>query len=106
MPQTRPLSRPSSSTSRILEATDLLAKIGGGVTIAPAVEGGWHDPQTDTVVWERPVLVYTFVRAEQFIALLPTLRRYLHRLGRETDQGEIAFEFGTEFFRITRFDDP
>jgi hypothetical protein len=33
------------------------------------------------------------------------LRAFLHRLGRETRQGEIAFEFDGQFFRITTFDE-
>jgi hypothetical protein len=87
----------------VTEAADLLARIGGGVTILPPVEGGWVDDSGE-IVWERPVLVYTFIRPTEFRDLLPRLREFLHRLGRETRQGEVAFEFDGRFYRIRTFD--
>jgi hypothetical protein len=87
----------------ILDGADLLAKIGGGVTIMPPVEGGWVDDSGE-IVWEHPVLIYTFIRPDPFKRLLPQLRAFLHALGRETRQGEVAFEFDSWFYRITKFD--
>ncbi|MFY9222670.1 MAG: hypothetical protein WAQ98_08370 [Blastocatellia bacterium] len=87
----------------VLEAANILADIGGGVTIMPAVEGGWMD-ENGLIVWEHPIIVYTFIRERQFLDNLPKLREFLHRLGRETNQGEIAFEFDNEFYRITNYD--
>lgn len=87
----------------VLEAAEILAKIGGGVTIMPPVEGGWVDP-LGTIVWEHPIVVYSFIKPEAFIRNLPALRRFLHRLGRETNQGEVAVEFDGWFYRITDFD--
>lgn len=87
----------------VLEAAEILAKIGGGVTIMPPVEGGWVDP-LGTIVWEHPIIVYSFIKPEAFIQSLPALRRFLHRLGRETNQGEVAVEFDGWFYRITDFD--
>jgi len=87
----------------VLEAAELLAKIGGGVTIMPPVEGGWI-AESGQIVWERPVLLYTFIRPKAFRDLLVELREFLHRLGRETGQGEVAFEFDGHFYRIRKFD--
>jgi hypothetical protein len=87
----------------VLEAADVLARIGGGVTIMPPVEGGWVN-DSGKIVWERPVLAYTFIRPTPFRKLLPELRGFLHRLGRETRQGEVAFEFDGRFYRIRQFD--
>ena len=39
-----------------------------------------------------------------FLEELPRLRRFLHRLGRDTNQGEVAVEFDGRFYRITKFD--
>ena len=72
----------------------------------PPVEGGWYDEEQDHIVWERPVIVYTFVKPGRFLDLLPDLRSFLHQLGRETNQGEVAVEFDGDFFRITNFDCP
>jgi hypothetical protein len=88
----------------VIEAAELLAEIGGGVTIEPPVEGGWYNEAANRVVWERPVLVYTYVRPKPFVDSLPRHRGFLHRLGRETMQGEVAFEFGDEFYRIQVFE--
>lgn len=89
----------------VLEAADLLAHIGGGVTVMPPCEGGWLNETSGEVVWEDPVLVYTYIKPEPFLRELPRPREFLHRLGRETNQGEIAVEFDGHFYRITRFDD-
>jgi len=86
-------------------AADLLARIGGGVTVLPPCRGGWLNPETKDIVWEEPILVYTYVRPDEFEELLPELRSFLHRLGRETSQGEVACEFDGHFYRITNFDD-
>ena len=87
----------------VLDGSDLLAKIGGGVTIMPPVEGGWVDDSGE-IVWEHPVLMYTFIRPTSFKKLLPELRVFLHTLGRETRQGEVVFEFDGRFYRIRKFD--
>jgi hypothetical protein len=88
----------------VLEASSLLAKIGGGVTMSPAAEGGWYDPENDTIVWESPILVYTYVKPDLSEKHLPELRRFLHRLGRETNQGEVVLEFDGDFYRINQYD--
>lgn len=88
----------------VLEAANLLAKIGGGVTIMPPVEGGWFDQENDVIIWEKPVLVYTYIKPQLFLKHLNALRQFLHRLGSETNQGEIALEFDGKFYRITQYD--
>jgi hypothetical protein len=90
----------------VLEASSLLARIGGGVTMLPPAEGGWYDQENDTIVWESPILVYTYVKPDLFEKHLPELRQFLHRLGRETNQGEVALEFDGDFYRINKYDAP
>jgi hypothetical protein len=87
----------------VLDFIRLLSEINGGATAMPPVEGGWRDDAAQ-VVWENPVVVYSFIRPDDFIANLPQIRHLLHRMGRETDQGEIAFEFDGRFYRIRAFD--
>lgn len=89
----------------VLAAIDLLSRIGGGATSTGQLEGAWLNPQTNSLVWDRPVLVYSSINAEQFFEKLPELRRFLHRMGRETNQGEVALEFSGAFYRITEFDE-
>lgn len=88
----------------VLEAAQLLALIGGGVTIMPPTEGGWFNEETQTIIWEKPVLVYTYIKPEKFLDNLNHLREFLHRMGRQTNQGEIAIEFDGQFYRIIQYD--
>jgi hypothetical protein len=87
----------------VLEAIRLLSEVNGGATAMPPVEGGWLNDQGE-IIWENPVLVYSFIRPEPFVQGLPRLREFLHRMGRETNQGEVAFEFDGRFYRIRSFD--
>jgi hypothetical protein len=87
----------------VLDAIRLLSEINGGATAIP-VEGGWLNDE-GTIILEHPVVVYSFVsRPVEFLKQLPRLRAFLHRLGRETNQGEVAFEFDDRFYRIRQFD--
>lgn len=88
----------------VLEAAWLLATIGGGVTVMPPAEGGWFDEERHRVIWEEPVLVYTYIKPEPFLRRLENLREFVHRLERETNQGEVVVEFDGHFYRVTSFD--
>ncbi len=87
----------------VLEAIRLLSEINRGATAMPPVEGGWLNDEGE-IIWENPVVVYSFIRADKFLQELPRLREFLHRMGRETNQGEIAFEFDSRFYLIRHFD--
>jgi|ERR1019366_988614 hypothetical protein len=87
----------------VLEARKLLSEINGGASVMPPIEGGWVNDD-GTTIWESPIIVYSFIRVEPFIANLPKLRAFLHRMGRETDQGEVVFEFIDRFYRVRTFD--
>jgi hypothetical protein len=89
----------------VLEALSLLTELNGGATAMPPTEGVWGSEQGE-LVWEHPVVVYSFIRADVFHANLPRIREFLHRMGRETNQGEVAFEFQNEFFLIREYDQP
>ena len=85
------------------EAIHLLSRLGGGATVFPHQLGAWLNPETDEVLEEPVDIVYTFVHAEAFEQNLQYLRSFLHRLGRDTNQGEVGFEFDGQFFRITDY---
>jgi hypothetical protein len=89
----------------VLEAIRLLSEINGGATAMPPVEGAWIDDD-DRLIWENPVVVYSFLGPARFLENVPRIREFLHRLGRETNQGEIAFELDNFFYRIRAFDAP
>jgi hypothetical protein len=87
----------------VLEALRLLGEINGGATALPPSEGVWLNEE-GTVIQEHPVVVYSYVVPDAFLRNLPRIREFLHRMGRETNQGEIAFEFDGRFYRIRHFD--
>jgi hypothetical protein len=89
----------------VLEALDLLTRLNGGATGMPPVEGTWRD-EHGNAIWDHPIVVYSFIKPEIFFPALPIVREFLHRMGRETNQGEVAFEFGPEFFLISAYDLP
>ena len=88
----------------VLDAIDLLTRFNGGATAMP-VEGAWRDEHGSTV-WEHPTIVYSYIKPEAFFANLPAIREFLHRMGCETNQGEVAFEFDDRFYLISQYDQP
>lgn len=87
----------------VQDALGLLARIGGGATCHWG-EGSWKDKPTDEPIIERTAVVYTYVDPKRFLAVLPELRKFLHRFGRETKQGEVVVEFDSLFYRIRMYD--
>lgn len=89
----------------VLEVVRLLSELNGGATAMPAVEGVWRS-DSGPLVWEHPVVVYSFIRNDKFFANLRQVREFLHRMGRETNQGEVAVEYDGEFLLIRDYDPP
>ena len=99
----------------IKEARKLLTIIGGGATALPPAGGSWislenaikdvTDLRDEDIIWEKTTIIYIFIKADSFLNSLKSLRRFLHSFGRETNQGEVVFEFGGRFFRILDFDE-
>lgn len=88
----------------VMEALTLLGEINGGATAMPPVEGTWLNDDGD-LISENPIVVYSYVADEKhFLNSLDAIREFAHRLGRETNQGEIVVEFDGMFYRITEFD--
>jgi hypothetical protein len=84
-------------------ARQLLTEINGGATALPPADGTWRTDEGN-VLWEQTRLVYSYVRPDAFLAQLGRLRQFLHQFGRETNQGEVVFEFDGQFFRVRHFD--
>ena len=99
------------------EAQKVLTIIGGGSTTMPPADGTWLDPAVSVegiksiselkdkdVLWERTTVMYTYIYPDRFEENAGLLREFLHRFGRETNQGEVVFEFDGRFFRISEYD--
>jgi hypothetical protein len=87
------------------EAQELLTAIGEGASAFPPVDGTWRKPD-GTDLWEQTKIIYTYVDPDKLVANLPKLREFLHRFGRETNQGRVVFEFEGQFWPIDKYDPP
>ncbi|MBM3996393.1 MAG: hypothetical protein FJ303_19905 [Planctomycetes bacterium] len=87
----------------VKEAREILSRIGGGCTALPPADGTWEKDDGE-ILWEKTRLVYCFIDTDRFEANIANLRRFLHRFGRETNQGEVVVEFDGQFYRIRTFD--
>ncbi len=89
----------------VKEAQELLTAIGRGATAFPPVDGTWEKPD-GSVLWENTRIIYTFIDPDRLAANLTRLREFLHRFGRDTNQGEVKFEFDGWLWTIASFDPP
>ncbi len=87
------------------EGQELLTEIGNGATSFPPVDGTWRKPD-GTDLWEQTRIVYTYVDPDKLVANVQRLRAFLHRFGRETNQGQVVFEFDGLFWSIDKYDPP
>lgn len=100
--------------SWVKEAQKVLTIIGRGSTMMPPADGTWLSQEKDIdtidkldnedILWEKTTVIYTYIYPDRFEKNLKSLRKFLHRFGRETNQGEVVFELAGEFFRIREYD--
>ena len=87
------------------EAQELLTDIGDGATAFPPVDGTWRKPDGSNL-WEQTTIIYTYIDPDKLAANMTRLRNFLHRFGRETNQGKVVFEFNGWFWSIDTYDPP
>ena len=91
----------------IKEARRILTMIGRGSTALPPSDGTWmpsYEYYEDAIVWEKTIIIYTMIEPELFEKNIHLLRNYLHSFGKETNQGEVVFEYDGELFKISKYD--
>lgn len=96
----------------IVASMSLLTDINGGCTRMPANQGEWKSPSGD-VVKERTTIIYSYLfDADSFVSGVDKIRAFLHLFGRQTNQGEVLFEFSgndesgpfSRAYRISNYD--
>lgn len=95
----------SDHESWVKEAQELLTDIGGGATAFPPVDGTWRKPNGSDL-WEQTRIIYTYIDPDKLATSMPRLRAFLHRFGRETNQGKVVFEFDGWLWAIDTYDSP
>lgn len=75
-------------------AMEVFVTINGGVTKLATASGIWHDTDNNKRVYEDSTIVYSnIMNAKVFADNLDKLKKFLHKFGRETNQGEVMVEF-------------
>ena len=88
------------------EALNVLGTLFRGATAFPPGRGVWRDDSRGgALVFDETVLVTSYVSDRGLSeSALGHLRTFLHRLGREANQGEIGVVIGGAYYGITEFD--
>ena len=82
-----------------------MSKLFGGATTVPAF-GGWLDEERGGQVKQEAIsMVGSFITADEWNeGNVFELKRFIHRMGREAQQGEIEVLLNGTFWRIRSFD--
>ncbi len=91
------------------EALLALGRLFRGATAFPPGRGVWRDDaRGGELLFEDIVLVTSYASSDDATdEALGELRRFLHRLGRDADQGEVGIVVDGTYHGITQFDpDP
>jgi hypothetical protein len=85
----------------------VLGKLFRGATAYPRGIGVWRDDQQGgKLVFDRTTIVFSYVAPGDLTpSALGELRAFLHRLGRETNQGEVGLVLDGHYIGITKFDE-
>lgn len=87
------------------ETLRVLGRLFRGATAFPPGRGVWRDDRTADLVFDDTVMVTCYVPSAALDQrAMATLRAFLHRLGREGNQGEVGVVIGSEYFGITEYD--
>lgn len=87
------------------EASTVMAGLFGGATAVEG-DGAWCDDERSGVVKVETVsMVVSFMANSSWNKeTVPKLAKFLHRMGREAQQGEVGLIVGGEYFPIREFD--
>lgn len=90
------------------EALRVFGRLFRGATAFPPGRGVWRDDDRGgTLVFDETQMVTSYVERTilENAATVAALRRFLHRLGRETNQGEVGIVVDGKYYGITTFDE-
>ena len=89
------------------EALAVLSTLFRGATSFPPGRGAWRDDDNDgELLFEDSQMVMSYADPDLLDRddVVDALRDFLHRMGREANQGEIGVVIDGEYFGITDFD--
>ena len=82
-----------------------MSELFGGATQMPPARGMWLNEESGQIIVEEVILIHSYARSSHVNdeTKIKALANFLHRMGRETNQGEVAVVIGEVFHRIRRF---
>lgn len=87
------------------EALRALGKLFRGATAFPPGKGVWRDDaRGGELLFDDTVLVTSYADPAHLEGALQPLREFLHRLGREANQGEVGLVLDGRYYGIVAFD--
>lgn len=89
------------------KALAVLGRLFRGATAFPPGRGVWRDDERGgELVFEEPIMVTSYVSPlDMDDGALRELRKFLHQMGRETNQGEVGVIVDGAYHGITEFDE-
>lgn len=86
-------------------AGDKLTELFGGATEMPPAKGKWYNEESKKIIPESVVLIHSYASEAKANEenRIKELALFLHRLGRDTNQGEVAVVIDGVFHRIRKF---
>jgi hypothetical protein len=90
----------------VTQALEVLGRYFRGATAFPRARGVWRDDEREArLVFEEPTIVQSYAEHEAVTnEAMAAVRSFLHRLGRETNQGEVGIVIDGEYFPIRNYD--
>lgn len=78
-----------------------------GATAYPRGRGMWRDDnQNGRLISDEPVIVTSYADPHDVtVEALKRLRLFLHRIGREANQGEVGLVVNNMYYGITEYDE-
>jgi hypothetical protein len=101
-------SRPIDQVYGADQTLRVFGRIFGGATVFPPGRGVWRDDERGGhLVFDDPQMVLAYVEEGllQDPEVRAELRKHVHRLGRDTDQGEVMLVIDGRQFRVTDYDE-
>lgn len=87
------------------EALRTLGRLFRGATAFPPGKGVWRDDdQGGALLEEITVMVVSYTNKEDLGKGLNELRKFLHRFGREANQGEVGLVVSQKYYGISKYD--
>jgi hypothetical protein len=90
----------------VARALETFGSLFRGATAYPRARGVWRDDERGgDLLYEEPTIITCYADPKALTEKARSqLRAFLHRLGRETQQGEVGIVIGDRYYGITEFD--